>query len=257
MTSIPHPIPLTRRHATIFMHLRHLAIACICLISGACTMLQRPPAPYSPPEKLELATSLRQDFVQEFLAGRWCTARTLFLQTQEYYLRRDDFCSAAQTYILAYKLHAYLGVTYPHLLDKAMNFAQQGLDCTSKLFDSRGQPCTGRQDKVVQDMLKAKKWQAVVDQLNRERDPLFASVYARKAARQARLTDIHWSIKFLDLAHTIDSRQGWVLFLIQDWKLQETLESNPQRRAWIKQRISTLYDLVEPCDQPFSGPENI
>ena len=257
MTNIPSPIVLTMP-ATLFMRLRHLTIGMfICFTCGACTMFQQTPAPYSPPDRLELASSLRQDFVQEFLAGRWCTARTLFLQAQEYYLRQDDFCSVAKTYILAYKLHAYLGVTYPHLLDKAMNFAQQGLDCTSEILDDKGQPRTGKRDKTIHDLIIAKKWPAVLDQLNRERDPLFASVYARKAARQARQTDALWSTKFLDLAHTIDSRQGWVLFLIQDWKLQEILESNPQRRIWIKQRIATLYNLVEPCDQPFSGSETI
>ena len=244
--------------ATRCIRLRHLTFGLlICLACGACTMLQKTPAPYAPPDRLTLAASLRQDFVQEFLAGRWCAARVLFLQAQEYYLRQDDFCSVAQTYVLAYKLHAYLGVKFPHLLDKAMNFAQQGLDCTTDILDTEGQPLVGKQDKAMNALLDAHAWPTIFTQLNHKRDPLFASVYARKAARKALQTTPQWSIKFLELAHNIDSRQGWVLFLIQDWKLQRTIESNPQRQTWIDQRIATLYDLIEPCEQPFSGPDNI
>ena len=238
---------------TFLKKMKCLALGCLfLLILGSCTARQKQNPAYPPPAALAEAPSLRQKFLQNFLQGRWCLARSLFLQTQEYYLRQDAFCSVARTYILAYNLHAYLGEKYPHLLDKAMIFAQQGLDCTNILFGPDGQPRKGVRDEEFQKLLDAQKWHILLKHLDTLNDPLFISVYARKATRKALQTDSSWARKFLDRAHAIDSRQGWILFLIQDWQLQLMFEKESRRKTWIEQRITTLYDLVEPCDQPFA-----
>ncbi len=231
------------------------ALGCMLLLAlGACSGARTQDRSYPPSPILTQAPSLRQNFLQAFLRGRWCRAQSLFLQSQEYYLRQDDFCSVAQIYILAYNLHAYLGVRYPHLLDKAMNFAQQGLDCANTLFDPDGHPRRGRQDERFQKLMDSRKWRSLATYLKNVQDPLFASVYARKAAIKALPTHTAWAQKYSDLALSVDRRQGWVLFLIQDWKYKLSVEKNSRRRDWIRQRIATLYDLVEPCASPFMQP---
>jgi hypothetical protein len=211
---------------------------------------------YPPPAALSQTASLQQDFIQEFLRGRWATARSLFFQTRENLLRQDDFCGVARLYVLAYKLHAYLGVKYPHLLDKAADFSQQGLDCTLQSDDPEAL-LVGPGDKILQALLDRCDWPAIHAHLEHLEDPLFVSVYARKAAARASGMsdkDRTWAKKFLNQARSIDSRQGWVLFLVEDWKWLRTLETDPVRQRFMDQRINTLLGLVTPYTQPITGP---
>ncbi len=218
--------------------------------------------PYPRPAAFSQTPALHQEIIQEFLQGRWMTARSLFAQTKENLLRQDDFCAVARLYVLAYKLHAYLGVDYPHLLDKAVAFSQQGLDCGPDLNDRHALVAVPA-DNVLAAMLNKGKWKALHDHLAHLANPLFVSVYARKAAvrtgQSANKDDAAWTQAFLDQARSIDSNRGWVVFLVQDWKLQLKLETqgilkptNPTRQQCIKQRIQTLLDLVTPCTQPIT-----
>ncbi|WP_462323553.1 hypothetical protein [Desulfoplanes sp.] len=231
---------------------RATVVLSVLLVCG-CSLSTQPRTPYPPAEVLSQAPSLRQDFIQEFLQGRWATARSLFSRTEEYFLRRDNFCAVARTYILAYKLHAYLGINYPHLLDKANIFSQQGLDC-GLLFDASGRPVKTTTDLDMDVLLADSQWRAIHDSLLSMDDPLFVSVYGRKAAQQAILStedgDGKWARIFIGQAHDVDSSRGWILFLIEDWKLSLALERNQERKHWIKKRIDTLYTLIGPCNQP-------
>ncbi|GAU09319.1 hypothetical protein [Desulfoplanes formicivorans] len=233
-----------------------VCIVLVAVLLQGCSLGSGPKSLYPPPAALSQTASLRQDFIQEFLQGRWTTARSLFIQTCDNLLRQDDFCAVARMYVLAYKLHAYLGVTYPHLLDKAVDFSQQGLDCTLKTHD-RDALLVGPRDRTMQDLLDRSDWPTIYSYLKKLGDPLFVSVYARKAAGKAASSpdkDSAWANTFLKLAHDVDSRQGWVLFLIQDWKGQRSLEKDPVRQRFMDQRINSLLDLVSPCTQPLIGP---
>jgi len=236
-----------------------IPVICILLMATllhGCSLGGGKKSPYPRPAALSQVPALRQDFVQEFLQGRWTTARSLFVQTRENLLRQDDFCSVARMYVLAYRLHAYLGVEYPQLLDKAVDFSQQGLNCTGVLGD-RETLLSGTEDRRLEALIKGSRWQALHTRLNRLDDPLFVSVYARKAATRAGSSsdneDRTWALAFIQQAHAVDSSRGWVLFLVQDWKLQLELETDPVRQRFINKRIDTLLGLVTPCTQPLTG----
>jgi hypothetical protein len=226
------------------------------LLQG-CSLSGGTKSPYPRPEILSQTASLRQDFIQEFLQGQWPTARSLFLQTQENLLRQDDFCSVAQMYVLAYKLHAYLGVEYPHLLDKALDFSQQGMEC-SKMIGDRHTILPTPRDMKIQRLLQHGDWHTIHTYLNQLDDPLSVSVYARKAAVKAGQApdkdDHNWARAFIKQAHIIDRNQGWVLFLIEDWKLQQGIETDPIKKRYIQKRINTLFELVTPFTQPIIEP---
>ncbi len=235
-------------------------MACTLLIAillQGCSLSSGTKSLYPRPEILSQTASLRQDFIQEFLQGQWPTARSLFLQTQETLLRQDDFCSVAQLYVLAYKLHAYLGVEYPHLLDKALDFSQQGMDC-SKIIGARTTILPNPRDRTIHSLLQIGDWQKIHAYLEQLDDPLSVSVYARKAAVKAVQSfeddDRNWTRIFIKQAHIVDRKQGWVLFLIEDWKLQQKIETDPEQKRYIEERIKTLFELVTPITQPIIEP---
>jgi len=76
--------------------------------------------------------------VQLFLQGRWCEARSLFERSTESYLMQDDFCSAAQNNIVAWKLKQYIGISDPQLLEKAGLLLQTGMDCPDAIVPDEG-----------------------------------------------------------------------------------------------------------------------
>jgi hypothetical protein len=235
-------------------------MSCTILVATllpGCSLSGGTKSPYPRPEILSQTSSLRQDFIQEFLQGRWSTARSLFIQTQENLLRQDDFCSVAQLYVLAYKLHAYLGVEYPHLLDKAFIFSQQGMECC-KIIGARNTILPNPRDMTIQTLLQQGGWQKIHTYLEHLDDPLSISVYARKSAVKAGQSSDeegrNWARVFINQAHSVDKNQGWVLFLIEDWKLQQGIENDPAKKRHIEERIDTLYELVTPITQPIIEP---
>jgi hypothetical protein len=234
-----------------------LCIILAAILLQGCSLGGGSRSPYPRPEALSQTSSLRQDFIQEFLQGRWSTARSLFLQIRENLLRQDDFCAVAQLYVLAYKLHAYLGVEYPHLLDKAVDFSQQGLEC-DKVLGPGTTILSTPADATIQALLEQGDWQRIHKSLKQLDDPLAVSVYARKAATKAGQSpdkvNHQWARAFLDQAHAVDSSRGWVLFLIKDWKLRQGLETDPVKKRSIEKRIDTLFELVTPSTQPIIEP---
>jgi hypothetical protein len=53
-----------------------------------------------------------------------------------------------------------------------------------------------------------------------------------------------------DLLETVrrrDADLGWLLFIIEDWKLLQELETDSARKQLIQERINRLEQLVEPC----------
>ncbi len=202
---------------------------------------------YPPPENLALAPVQRQEFVDAFLQGRWCQAESLMKQSLENYLRQDDFCRAAYNFYLMYKIKSYIAIDAPHELQEAERLASLSGNCISVPSSENPNPATPK-DTQYSKLLNLDRLQELRALLQKDKDPLYASVYSRKIALRAQaLKQTDMATQALEFARQIDSRQGWVVFLIEDWKMQAGLSTNPGTRAKIKNRIEILEKLIHPC----------
>lgn len=200
-----------------------------------------------------MAEPQRHAFIQLFLQGRWCEAQGLFARSQESYLMQDDFCAAAQNHILAWKLHQYVGIDVDHHLDQARILLRTGHNCPHVVLADAGlqheQPGNlPNKDRGYQDLLDSGRFETLVHRLNAERDQLYASVYGRKAARAAGLSgDTRAARMFLEQTRALDARQGWIVFLIEDWRILYDMTEDRNLRAEIANRMETLRNMIQPC----------
>lgn len=233
-------------HAT-----RRIALAATLVLALACAACTAPGPgqPYPPPESLELAPVKRQEFVASFLQGRWCEAKDLLAQSVEDSLRRDDPCAAAYSHLTLWRLKAYVGIEDEQARREAMRLRDIGMGCpgSERLAVLDGGPLPPR-DRRYRELIAAGDDAALMDALAAEPDALYASVYARKAARKA-LDDGRPDLArpYLALARALDGDRGWVVFLREDWKMESEATDNPDDRSRIAQRIAILDALVDPC----------
>jgi predicted small lipoprotein YifL len=203
---------------------------------------------YPPPDTLSLAPVQRQEFVDAFLQGHWCQAKALFDQSMENYLRQDEFCRASYNHYLMYKLKGYIEIDAPEELFEARRLASLSAACNS--IPSQG-PAPARRtakDAKYTRLLEHNKFNTLLKLLAKDVDPLYASVYARKVAVLAHAQGAQ-SVrnKALQLARSIDARQGWIVFLVEDWKLTGRFSTKQKTRRRIAGRIEILEDLIRPC----------
>lgn len=208
-----------------------------------------------------MAATQRQEFVHLFLQGRWCEAAPMFERSTEAYLLRDDFCAAAQNYVLAWKLSRYLGLEDARHLTQARSLLRSGRDCPDvalpssdrapdKTRDEAGPNEAGpdEKDRAYRSLLAAGRLETAARHLAAEPDQLYASVYGRKTARAA--MDAHkpaLARTILEQTRKLDAGQGWILFLIQDWRMLHELTSEAARKEEILGRVERLQDLIQPC----------
>lgn len=229
-----------------------LLLVAFCLWASACTP-SGPRSPYPPADSLRMAEPQRHEFVQLFLQGRWCEARAAFERSVENYLMQDDFCSAARNHVLAWKLKEHLGMGDQADLEAARILVRTGRDCPGVPVpapDSDASVHTLLHEKDLQyrEMIADSRFKALSARLMAEPDPLYASVYGRKAALAALRSGQADQAEALILqTRDLDARQGWVVFLIQDWKILHDLTKDSDRKEEILQRIEKLEDLVQPC----------
>lgn len=184
----------------------------------------------------------RRDFVDSFLQGRWCEAETQYTMSLETSLRGDDFCAAADTARLAARLKGYLELDTEELARKADEYALAGLTC-----EGPGEDTTER-DRRYTDLIEQGEFRALARSLANEPDSLFASVYARKGAREALdRGEREAALALVETARRRDARQGWVAFLREDWRLRLELEDDALTRQGINERIRILGDQILPC----------
>ncbi|WP_172961631.1 hypothetical protein [Desulfovibrio ferrophilus] len=177
------------------------------------------------------------------MQGYWCEAEIQYTKSLESSLRSDDFCAAAKTAKLAARLRAYLDMDAGVLEQEARRYAKAALDCPGSL-EQRTQ-----RDKDYETLIEERNYLRLERSLKAEKDSLFASVYARKAARTAIAQgDDTTALTLIELARIRDARQGWVTFLREDWRLRLSIEDNPQKRQAINDRIRILDDQIFPCD---------
>lgn len=229
-----------------------LLLVAFCLPLLACGP-SGPRSAYPPPETLRMADDQRHEFIQLFLQGRWCEAQGMFARSQESYLLQDDFCSAAQNHLIAWKLKQYLNISADQHLEKAENLSRTGLHCpgTNLPQDTVSPPDAAvfsAKDQEYRVLLTQQDFQALFRKLRDEPDPLHASVYGRKAALTALDSgNMEPARELIQLTRELDARQGWIVFLIQDWKIIHELTDMPLVRADILERIDRLYELIQPC----------
>lgn len=229
-----------------------LLLAALCLGAWACSP-SRPRSVYPPPDTLRMAEPQRREFVHLFLQGRWCEAQGLFARSQEGYLMQDDFCAAAQNHILAWKLHKYVGIDMDHHLDQAHTLLRTGHDCPQVVPPDTGlkhqQPDNlPDKDRGYQNLLDAGRFEDLARRLHAERDQLYASVYGRKAARAAGQSgDTRAAHMLIEQVRALDARQGWIVFLIEDWRIMHDMTEDRDLRAEIEDRVETLRNMIQPC----------
>lgn len=210
------------------------------------------PAPEGPePDYLSLADDRREAFVDAFLEGRWCEAEGLLELSTDNYLQMDLFCEAAYNMLLGWRLKKYVDISDPELLSRAREYRALGMGCpeSEKLVFPEGRQDAPGKDRTYRRMLDEGDFDKVKAELSREENPIYASVYARKAA-EAALEAEKESIaeELVELARSVDSRQGWVVFLRQDWLLKAAMTESPQERQTIRERIEYLDALIRPCE---------
>jgi hypothetical protein len=206
---------------------------------------------YPVPDNIHKAPVQRQEFVGLFLRGWWGEAEAVFRLSVENFLSQDDFCSAARNYVLAHRLLRYAGYENPDLLQKARDMENTGQRCPDVL-DEDGDPVSAPKSRELNARLN--DVQRMYDFLKKEEDPLYASVYARKAAKRAvdkGLEDL--AARFLHLAREVDGRQGWVVFLVRDWQGLLSLQENEKKKQEIKNRIDYLRSLISPGEEIFEN----
>lgn len=236
------------------MHNFSIILTLLMLAAGisGCTS----PAPkedYPAPNYEEYAENQRRDFVESFLQGRWCEAENLLALSTENFLQLDRFCDAAYNYLLSWRLKAYIGEDDETALDRARQMRELGRGCSDYerlVFPVDGEIPPGRapKDAAYRELIEARDFQGLFDMLVAEDNELYASVYARKAAKAA--VDAgrpDRAERFLDLARAVDSNQGWIVFLRRDWKLKGELARDPDEIENIKERIEYLDDFITPC----------
>jgi len=223
--------------------------AALVLLLAACAS-SGPKGPYPPPENLRLAAAKRQEFVASFLQGRWCEAHDLLAQSVEDFLRRDDPCAAAYGHMTLWRLKAYVGLEDEDARQEALRLRRVGLGCPGmkQLAALDGEEYLAPADRRYQDLLASDDDTALLNALEAESDALYASVYARKAAKAALDAGQPGRARpFLALARGLDGDRGWVVFLREDWRLEALTAETTEDRNSIAQRIAILDALVDTC----------
>jgi len=212
----------------------------LILLAGCSTGADR--SPYPAPGSEQEASRQRRDFVDSFLQGQWCACEDQYALSLESSLRTDDFCAAAKTAGLAARLREYVGLPADDLWNEARRYRDAALGCGA-------QDDLTERDKAYGALVKQGAFEALGKRLAAEEDSLFASVYARKGAREAiERGDTAQAGALIELARKRDARQGWVVFLREDWRLKLLIEDNPQQREHIHDRIRILDEQILPCD---------
>lgn len=215
----------------------------------------RPRSVYPPPDTLRMAESQRHEFIHLFLQGRWCEAQGMFERSLEGFQLQDDFCGAAHNHLIAWKLHQYLQLDAEHHLVAARKLTATGLSCPALHLPGAAadhEPAQeehlGPADQAYRELIRQGAFTTLANRLRAESDPLFASVYGRKAARAALGQGAMEPARTLmHQTRELDAAQGWIVFLIQDWTILLEMTAHPDRRQDMARRIALLQARIQPC----------
>ncbi len=238
-------------YPTRFPVLCALAFALAPVLVAGC-FSSTPEPVYPPAREIKQAPFQRREFVDAFLQGKWCEAEQRFAAAVQAYLQRDDVCQASYTYLLAWKLKRYVEIDAPELLENARKFQALGFGCPENppvpLTDGPDEVGLSARDRRYREYIARQDYAGLLEALTKEEDPLYASVYARKAARQAIDAGRNPQARALvEYARTRDAAQGWVVFVREDWRILRRLASSANEQALIDERLAVLEDIIRPC----------
>ena len=216
----------------------------IILSCLACTLAGSKDNPYSPPRASSFPVKQRFEFVNLFLRGKWHEASIVFHKSVDNFIQQDEFCAAAKNYLFLYNLFKYLSIDRKALFKKAQSLAKLDTRCRS-LADSTDDLLTEK-DRKYKEVLTNYNFSLMITLLEKESDPLFKSVYARKAALMAnekgRFSEAE---KFLNLAYETDKKHIWTLFLIEDLKLNYKIANDPLEKDRLQKKVNMLTKYVD------------
>jgi len=216
----------------------------IILSCLACTLAGSKDNPYSPPRASSFPVKQRFEFVNLFLRGKWHEASIVFHKSVDNFIQQDEFCAAAKNYLFLYNLFKYLSIDRKALFKKAQSLAK--LDTRCRLLADSTDDLLTEKDRKYKEALTNYNFSLMVSLLEKERDPLFKSVYARKAALTAkakgRFTEAE---KFLSLAYETDKKYIWTLFLMEDLKLEYKISHNDLEKQRIKKKLEILKNYID------------
>jgi hypothetical protein len=169
----------------------------------------------------------------------------MFETSRQNFLMRDDICAMARNCELALWVTSWAGIPQQNLADEAQ-----------RLRFLAGEKCTplhpGPLDAEFTGSLEKNDWQSVQKSIHHAPDPLYASVFARKAAEQAlHAKNLDLALNFTRQALATDRTQGWVVFLVLDWRLMARIASDPDERQRAEKRADLLSQAIQPCSPEF------
>ncbi|WP_457570892.1 hypothetical protein [Desulfovulcanus sp.] len=210
----------------------------------ACSLAGPEGRPYSPPSTRNIPAKQRLEFINLFLRGRWTDASIVFRKSVDNFIQQDEFCAAAKNYFFLYNLFKYLSIDKMALLKKARSLAKLDSKC-HPLLDITDDLLTEK-DRKYKEVLAKYNFSLMISLLEKESDPLFKSVYARKAALIAKERQRSFEAEnFLNLAYEIDKKYMWTLFLIEDLRLKCKFLTNKSEKEKIRKRIEILLEYTE------------
>lgn len=225
----------------------------LLLVVGLAGCVSPPESRYPTPRELTRAPFQRQEFIESFLQGKWCLAQSMFEQSLETYLRRDQFCQASYNYLLAWKLKKYIGEDSEALLENARKYSELGFGCPENPpVPKQGAPIEqsfSQRDAAYRALIQVRDYESLAKALGEDKDELYASVYGRKSALKAyEGGDTEAARMLLQQTRELDGQRGWVVFLLEDWRLYQLMTEDETQKELIDERINVLKALIEPCD---------
>jgi hypothetical protein len=237
------------------MHtLRTLVLLLLAIALLGCAPKAAPPA--TAPDHAAEARKHRSGYIRAVLEGRWCDARPLFLESQQAFVRTDDFCGAATNYLDLWRLTAHVGERQEGLLDMASETAGLSGSCpeVQAVLADPSFPQTPRETRYLM-LIRSGDLDRLQEEIGREPDPLFRSVYFRKGAQEAiRRCLPEQAARLLEQARLVDAGQGWTALLIEDWRVALLLQPDGSERQRIIRRMELLQGALQPCPLPLANP---
>ncbi|MDK2920764.1 MAG: hypothetical protein PWR24_321 [Desulfonauticus sp.] len=181
--------------------------------------------PYLIKPGIDLGYDYQAKFIKHFLKGEKCKAKYYFYKSNNIFARFDKLDEIGNNYFNLYKLEKYLGKEINYLYTKAVEF--------NPFIQNKSE-----KDALYSKLLHQKDTSSLLNLLKKEKNPLYRSVYARKAITVAENKKVKKN--FLNLAFAVDKQYGWVLFLIEDWKLAKHILDTPEADLHIKVLTSAL-----------------
>ncbi|SDN29582.1 hypothetical protein SAMN04488516_101313 [Desulfonauticus submarinus] len=205
------------------------AFLLVCLFS--CSISVKKESPFVQSSLVDSAYSYRIKFLNSFLEGKFCDAKIYFNKSNLIFATHDKVEMIGLNFYYLYRLYQYIG-------EERIRFYK----CSEYYLGKKlSNFISSSKDLIYKRMVEQKKYHSLWLKINKEKNPIYISVYSRKVVECA---PIKWKKKFLTLAFNIDKKYGWTLFLVEDWKLKKRFFSSKEA----DKHLEVLKSSLENCD---------